>query len=161
VWEYVTLEHLLIDLKFDSLNDNLPDATHEAVVCLPARQSLDLRMSADEKAVVRIRLTINLNIFLIMKWNKKAGTFERSEKMKFLFQTDKLFWPFPKKKVNDWNWTEETPGTPMPGWAKMSSTDKVTTFLALTAETSDKIHWNDLLSTMTNIFESYCQYFII
>ena len=28
---------------------------------------------------------------------------------------------------------EDTPGTPMPGWAKTSSTDKVTTFLALTA----------------------------
>ena len=29
---------------------------------------------------------------------------------------------------------EDTPGTPIPGWAKMSSTDSVTTFLAFTAE---------------------------
>ena len=56
VREYVTLEHLLIDLKFDSLHDDLPDAAHEAVVRLPARQPLDLRVAADEKAVVRIRL---------------------------------------------------------------------------------------------------------
>ena len=46
--EYISLEHLLIDLKFDSLHNDLPDATHEAIVRLPACQPLDLRVAADE-----------------------------------------------------------------------------------------------------------------
>ncbi len=63
--EYISFEHLLINLKFDSLDYNLPDAAHEAVVRLPARQPLNLRMATDEKAMVRIRLKLNIKtIFL-------------------------------------------------------------------------------------------------
>jgi hypothetical protein len=51
----------LINLKFESLDYNLPDAAHEAVVRLPARQPLNLRMATDEKAMVRIRLKFDIN----------------------------------------------------------------------------------------------------
>ena len=53
--ENVSFEHLLIDLQFDSLHDNLPYAADEAVVRLPPGQPLDLRVSADEESVVRVR----------------------------------------------------------------------------------------------------------
>ena len=39
---------------------------------------------------------------------------------------------------------DETPGTPIPGWANISSTDSVTTFLALIIKYR-KIKRNDLM----------------
>jgi hypothetical protein len=54
VREHVSLEHLLIDFKFEPFDDDLSDAADEAVVRLSSSKSFDLGMSADEQSVIRV-----------------------------------------------------------------------------------------------------------